>query len=192
MVKTAKAFKAAALGSVALLALGACSEATSSDPAYDVKGAQECADYTADTVIDSFKDELKPAWDGLQPGDEGNWDFAAADTSTYDPCAPASWIVIPTTTPGEGTPYEIALFHNGEFVDTALARPYVNEPQVSLGDENTVDVEYYWYVGEGENKTEIPVDAQFVWNAETSQFDHEGKMPPLDSAAGGVNPNAAE
>lgn len=189
MAQTART--SAALGTIALLALSACSEATSSDPAYQV-GGSSCADYTAETIIDSFSSEIDPAWDGLNPGDDGNWNFAAADTSTYDPCAPASWIVIPTTTPGPDTPYEIALFHNGEFVDTALSRAYLNEPQVTLTDESTIDVTYYWYVGEGENRTEIPVDASFTWDEATGEFVHDGSMPPLEAAAGGVKPEAGQ
>lgn len=191
---------AAAAGSVLLLT--GCSDSTGGDAGTDTptdaqttsendegtSSSDQCSDLTGEEALEQNSDSIDPAWDDLSDSDERNWDFDAADVSTFDECAALSWIVVPTQAPGEGAPYAIMLFNHGEFVETATPSAYLNEPDVVREADDAVKVTYTWSVGEGETYSEIPAESTFTWNADTQNVEREGQLPPPDFAAQGLAP----
>ncbi|QJC22368.1 LppP/LprE family lipoprotein [Arcanobacterium buesumense] len=147
-------------------------------------GCSNCAETSGEEALAQAATELAPAWEGLAPDSAENWDFASADTSTYDSCKPLSWIVIPTAMPSKDAPYEVALFHNGVFSGTSEARPYLGEPKVTRVSDNEIQVERTWYLDE-EKTMPKPAVATYVWNDDKSRTVRTGGLPPNEYAAGG-------
>ncbi|WP_113722803.1 LppP/LprE family lipoprotein [Arcanobacterium haemolyticum] len=154
-----------------------------------LNGCSDCASTTGEEALKNASTQIAPAWEGLKDGAVENWDLKAADTSTYDSCAQLSWIVIPTGKPGEDSPYNIALFHNGVFSGTAEARPYLGEPKISRVSDTEIQIERTWYLDEKRSQPK-PAVATYKWDDSTSRTVRTGSLPPNEFAAGGPVPTA--
>ncbi|USR79152.1 LppP/LprE family lipoprotein [Arcanobacterium pinnipediorum] len=152
-------------------------------------GCSNCADISGTQALNGVAENITPAWEGLPADSSENWDFSAADTSTFDSCKALSWISIPTGNSGQDSPYTVALFHNGEFIRTAEARPYLGVPKVSRVSDKEIQIERPWFV-DAEHTKPMTAVATYVWNEDTSRVKRTGGLPPNEFAAGGLQPTA--
>ncbi|QRV01894.1 LppP/LprE family lipoprotein [Arcanobacterium phocisimile] len=152
-------------------------------------GCSNCVEISGDEALQKAATEIAPAWEGLETDSTKNWDFSAADTSTFDSCKAISWITIPTGDADENSPYDVALFHNGEFVRSAEARPYLSKPEVSRVSDKEIQIDRVWYLDDEHTMPKKAV-ATYVWNDDNSRIKRTGSLPPNDFAAGTFKPDA--
>ncbi|MGL3149130.1 LppP/LprE family lipoprotein [Microbacterium sp. A82] len=138
--------------------------------------AATCADVTAGEALAAWGGELAAAPNGTWDlKDEMGW----AD-ETYDACATLSWIVVPLT--GcclGGYPYEVMLFHKGEFVQTATEEVYGRAPEITRISEDEIEIIRSWVPdgGSGAGPYESAAST-FTWDEGTEAVVREGDLPP--------------
>lgn len=140
---------------------------------------------TAATCADATAQHALAAWGGeLGAAPSGAWDLK--DTmgwadETYDACATLSWIVVPLT--GcclGGYPFEIMLFHEGEFVQTATDEVYGRTPEVTRVSEEEIEIIRSWVPdgGSGAGPYESAAST-FTWDEDSESVVREGELPPV-------------
>lgn len=108
-----------------------------------------------------------------------NWSPGEADLSTYDRCAPLSWVTLPIYGATASSPYQIMLFHHGEYVGTASSESYGFEPAVERIDDATIQVTYTW-PKDGESNADASGRSvsTFAWDDASGSVTHSGEWPP--------------
>lgn len=139
--------------------------------------AASCAGDTARAALAAWGGELSAAPNGA-------WDLK--DTmgwadETYDACATLSWIVVPLTDCClGGYPFEIMLFHKGEFVQTATEKVYGRTPEVTRISEEEIEIIRSWVPDGGSSVGPYESAAStFIWDEDSESVVREGKLPPL-------------
>lgn len=112
-------------------------------------------------------------------GERWAWDPTTADISGFSDCAQLSWITVGIQGPTGSSPYQILLFHRGEFIGPATERAYGFAPRVQRLDDAAIQVTYRW-AGPGEttagaSQTAVSV---FRWNELRGAADRAGELPP--------------
>ena len=98
------------------------------------------------------------------------WDPEYADLSGYDPCADLSWIIVPIDGGTASSPYQVALFHQGRFVQAATEKSYGFFPRVRRMTGDTIEVVFVWPRPDEPNAAptgETPMT--FHWDADASE-----------------------
>lgn len=113
------------------------------------------------------------------PPRDWEWDTSYADPSTYDPCAALSWILVPTKGGTTSSPYQIMLFHNGEYLGTATSRAYGYWPKVTRANDASINVVYH-YARDGEAVALHTGEtyASFTWDDAAQRVVMRGNVPP--------------
>lgn len=107
------------------------------------------------------------------------WAPTMAGTSTYDPCAPLSWITVVIEGATVSSPNHIMLFHRGEFLGTATKIAYGFTPKVERIDDGTIQVTYrYLLDGEANAFASGQAVATFAWDASSESVTMTGEVPP--------------
>lgn len=115
----------------------------------------------------------------FEPGNAYAWQAQDADVSSYDHCAPLSWIVLPIAGPTGSSPYQIMLFNRGEFVQTATEQAYGFHPRVRRLSENKISVTYTWSRdSEGTADASGHSTSIFGWDDASAQVTRTGELPP--------------
>ncbi|MBO3725679.1 LppP/LprE family lipoprotein [Actinomyces bowdenii] len=107
------------------------------------------------------------------------WDLEAADTSTYDECAALSWVVLGIHGPTGSSPYQIMLFHHGQYIGVTSDQAIGFAPQVVRIDDGSIEVTYTW-TREGESTADASGRSVsvFTWDEASSSVVHSGEWPP--------------
>ncbi|QDZ42763.1 LppP/LprE family lipoprotein [Corynebacterium sp. sy039] len=139
----------------------------SPSPQRTTSSGSSCPDTaTGSTILARAVAETLP---GSQDG--WSWDVQGADTSTYDPCATLSWIVVGVrNVPENQAPYHITLYKNGKYLGTATFEPYPYYPQVQRTSDRSISVTYSWDSGKSY--------ASFTWSNTQEKIVMEGDVPP--------------
>lgn len=131
-------------------------------------------------------------WVGQVPTENGwawNTDYAYVDG--YDPCAALSWIVLPIEGGTSSSPYQIMLFHKGEFLGTATAKAYGFSPEITRVDDATLAVTYrFAHPGDTNANPTGRAEATFTWDAAQNKVVMSGQTPD-DVRNGGTAPAPA-
>lgn len=151
----------------ATTAAGAADEATSTP-----SPTPKCSDKSGVEALDTWASQV-PTYN------DWAWDTTAVDTSTYDSCASLSWIVLPIERGTASSPYQIMLFHHGEYIgltnDTAIGF----FPEVERLDGQTIQVTYMWpRDGESNAMASGRSVSVFTWDEAASAVAHSGEWPP--------------
>lgn len=130
-----------------------------------------CGTLTADQAVRNNLHRLTPA----------KWDWTAewADLSGYDPCASLSWAVVTIEHGTSTSPYQIMLFHKGEYLGTGTLDAYAFKPNVTRTSDTRIDVTYYYSTspgGGGINRAETY--ASFTWDEVAQKVVMGGNVPP--------------
>ncbi|QQM68248.1 LppP/LprE family lipoprotein [Actinomyces weissii] len=112
--------------------------------------------------------------------DEGwQWNLEGADTSTYDQCAELSWVVLGIKGGTASSPYQIMLFHDGQYVGVTSEKSIGFLPQVSRIDDDEIQVTYTWPKdGESNDVASGRSVSVFEWEDDSNQVVHKGEWPP--------------
>lgn len=134
-----------------------------------------CASVTAQQALESALPQV-PQFDD---GERWAWDASTADTGGFSDCAQLSWITVGIQGATGSSPYQILLFHRGEFIGPATERAYGFAPRVQRIDDAAIQVTYRW-AGPGEttagaSQTAVSV---FRWNELRGAADRAGELPP--------------
>lgn len=113
-------------------------------------------------------------------GDEFlQWDIAGADTSTYDPCAALSWIVLGMQTDTGPMPwYQIMLFHRGEYLGTTASGAIMYYPVAWRLSDSMIQVTYTWTSGSDYDAVDGQSVSYFTWDEAAGHVVHTGEWPP--------------
>lgn len=137
--------------------------------------------------------EALEEWIGEVPEVKGwPWSTELASVEGYDPCLPLSWIRVTIENGSSSSPFQIMLFHEGEYVGTATEESYGFGPDVSRIDDSTIEVTWYWAEpGESNAGHTGESRSRFTWDSSTGEVTMTGDLPdvpgilPDGSAAGG-------
>lgn len=158
-------------------------EALQADPA---SPSDDCAELSGDQALTRYLDRVPPAF----PDADWEWSAASADVTGYHPCAALSWIVVGT---GDtvSSPYQIMLFHRGEYLGTTFEDAPGYLPGVSRVADHEIAVTYWWPRDDESNATPSgTTNATFTFDAATGSVKHAGGIPP--GIAGGPTLEEAE
>ena len=107
------------------------------------------------------------------------WDLDGADTTTYDACAALSWVVLEIPGNTVSSPFQIMLFHRGQYIGTTASKPIGFPPKVVRLDDAAIQVAYTW-PRDGESNAEASGRSIsiFTWDDRTRSVTHSGEWPP--------------
>ena len=107
------------------------------------------------------------------------WDLNGADTTTYDACAALSWVVLEIPGNTASSPFQIMLFHRGQYIGTTASKPIGFPPKVVRLDDAAIQVAYTW-PRDGESNAEASGRSIsiFTWDDRTRSVTHSGEWPP--------------
>ena len=134
-------------------------------------GKSSCSSATGQQALHNNIGKVTPSkWD---------WDPTYANPDTYDPCASLSWIVVPIAHGTSSSPYQIMLFHRGEYIGTTTSEAYGFLPTVTRTGDNSINVVYHYpYTGEGNIKPSGKAYASFTWDDAAQRVVMRGNVPP--------------
>lgn len=92
---------------------------------------RECSDKSGSEALSTWMPQV-PTYN------DWAWSTAYADTSTYDSCASLSWIVLPIDGGTASSPYQIMLFHHGEYIGVTSDQMIGFFPEVERLDDETI------------------------------------------------------
>lgn len=114
----------------------------------------------------------------VQP-ERWDWDPGSADTTTYDACKPLSWVVVTIHHGTASSPFQIMLFHYGEYLGTTTAEAYGFWPTVTRANDHKIDVTYHYQKpGEGVANSSGETYASFAWDESAGRVVMSGSVPP--------------
>ncbi|QKD80313.1 LppP/LprE family lipoprotein [Actinomyces marmotae] len=154
---------------------GAASTANASEAGAQPPQAptEQCAAMGGATAVAGSLDEVPAPPAGM------NWSPGEADLSTYDRCAPLSWVTLPVHGATASSPYQIMLFHHGEYVGTASLKSYGFKPAVERIDDATIQATYTWPKdGESNAGASGRSVSTFTWDDASGSVTHSGEWPP--------------
>ncbi len=118
---------------------------------------------------------LPPVVEGM----DFEWAPEQAELENYDNCAALSWILITARGGTVSTPWQIILFHQGEFIGTATYTSFGFYPNVSRIDDASIEVDYrYPLEGEGNAGASGSAISTFTYDEATGEVIHAGEFPP--------------
>ena len=133
---------------------------------------RECSDKSGSEALSTWMPQV-PTYN------DWAWSTAYADTSTYDSCASLSWIVLPIDGGTASSPYQIMLFHHGEYIGVTSDQMIGFFPEVERLDDETIQVTYKWpRDGESTAGASGRSVSVFTWDAITRAVVHSGEWPP--------------
>lgn len=109
------------------------------------------------------------------------WDWTAdyAQTEGYDPCAALSWITVTINSGTASSPYQIMLFHHGEYLGTGTSDAYGFSPTVTRASDSAINVTYHYQLpGEGTVNRSGVTYATFRWSDAENRVTMSGEVPP--------------
>lgn len=136
--------------------------------------AKNCAALSRDEAAQLAVDRVPPA-DTVVP-----WSLELTDKENYDQCAPLSWITLGTRSTTSAGPYQIALFHVGEYIGTATKESRAFPPEVTRVNDHEISVNYrYLRDGESTATASGAMTAWFTWDDRTQSVVMTGEVPEL-------------
>ena len=136
---------------------------------------EKCATMTGAEAVSTWGPQV-PAF---REGDDWQWDLGRADTTTYDPCAALSWVVLGLKGGMASSPVQIMLFHRGQYIGTTASESIGFPPEVVRLDDAAIQVTYTW-TRDGESNAEASGRSVsiFTWDKQTQSVVHSGEWPP--------------
>ncbi|WP_194786422.1 LppP/LprE family lipoprotein [Actinomyces haliotis] len=107
------------------------------------------------------------------------WTADYAETDGYDPCAVLSWITITIDGGTASSPYQIMLFHHGQYIGTTASDGIGFHPDVVRVSDSEIQVTYT-YPLQNESNAEASGRAvsTFTWDETAGSIVHAGEWPP--------------
>lgn len=141
---------------------------------------EECSGLTGEEAAERWAGDVPPP----QVDPAMTWDVGAAVTDGYDECAALSWIVLPVEGATVSSPFQVMLFHSGEYLGTTTEDAYGFEPAVERADDAEIAVTYPW-LREGDPNAEPSGSstAVFTWDEERGSVVMSGEVPPEQPGA---------
>ncbi|PFG27618.1 LppP/LprE family lipoprotein [Corynebacterium renale] len=129
-----------------------------------------CGYPDGDTAVRANLHQLQPV--------RSDWDPDHADTSGYDACADLSWAVISIEQGSSSSPFQIMLFHQGEYLGTGTLDAYAFMPTVTRTSDNSIAVTYHYPLpGESNAMRSGETHATFTWSDAENRVIMEGDVP---------------
>lgn len=151
--------------------------ATESDSATpSTEPTDSCSGMSGEEALQTWGGQVAPAKDD---DPKWQWNLEAADTSTYDECAALSWVVLGIHGPTGSSPYQIMLFHHGQYIGVTSDQAIAFAPQVARIDDGSIEVTYTW-TREGETTASASGRSVsvFTWDEASGSVVHSGEWPP--------------
>lgn len=136
-----------------------------------------CGTLTSQQALDQWLGEVPP----FQPGSGESWAYIAdpASPDGYDPCVALSWIVLAVEDGTVSSPYQIMLFHYGEYLGTTASDGYGFHPDIERLDAGAIQVTYRWLQpGESNAEASGRSVSVFTWDEASQSVVHTGDFPP--------------
>lgn len=133
-------------------------------------GDGRCGSENADKAVrENIHKVTPPDWD---------WDPSGHDTSGYDECAALSWAVVTIHGATASSPFQIMLFHYGEYLGTGTWDAHGFFPTVERVDDSTIDVTYHYPLpGESNMARSGETHATFTWDESAEKVVMTGEVP---------------
>ncbi len=111
-----------------------------------------------------------------ESGEATSW--VKASDGTYDPCAELSYVVLGIKGATASSPFQIMLFHHGEYLGTPAKTAFGFYPEIEQSQKNQITVGYRWPEGTESNaEAKVRATSTFTYNAKTGGVDHSGDFP---------------
>ena len=149
--------------------------ASASPETASAQPTEKCATMTGAEAISTWGPQVPT----FREGYDWQWDLDGADTTTYDACAALSWVVLEIPGNTASSPFQIMLFHRGQYIGTTASKPIGFPPKVVRLDDAAIQVAYTW-PRDGESNAEASGRSIsiFTWDDRTRSVVHSGEWPP--------------
>lgn len=153
----------------------ATADAESSNEPSEQAPIPTCSGLTGAQAVSTWGDQV-PSY-GSDLG--WQWNLDGADTSSYDGCAALSWVVLELNASTASSPFQIMLFHYGQYIGVTSAEPIAFWPEVIRLDDETIQVTYSWTRdGEPNAAPSGRSVSYFAWDETAGRVIHSGEWPP--------------
>ena len=149
--------------------------ASASPETASAKPTEKCATMTGAEAVSTWGPQVPT----FRSESYWQWDLDGADTTTYDACAALSWVVLEIPGNTVSSPFQIMLFHRGQYIGTTASKPIGFPPKVVRLDDAAIQVAYTW-PRDGESNAEASGRSIsiFTWDDRTRSVTHSGEWPP--------------
>jgi len=149
--------------------------ASASPETASAQPTEKCATMTGAEAISTWGPQVPT----FREGYDWQWNLDGADTTTYDACAALSWVVLEIPGNTVSSPFQIMLFHRGQYIGTTASKPIGFPPKVVRLDDAAIQVAYTW-PRDGESNAEASGRSIsiFTWDDRTRSVTHSGEWPP--------------
>lgn len=144
--------------------------------------AEQCGNKSAEQAVadnihkvpEYFPGDDKSPYNN-HPG--SSW-ISETNYSDFDACADLSWVLLHTSGASAAIPYQMMLFHKGEYIGTPAKVSFAFAPKVSRISDDQIEVGYRWAEsGESNAEAQIRATSTFTYNPSTGGVDHGGQWP---------------
>ncbi len=143
------------------------------------------ASQTTEAQCDPHKTGEKAYQEGLQHlaplsrDDAGlQWAPHLESDTGFEPCADLAWAIVPTQGGTGSSPFQIMLFHQGEYLGTATKHAYGFHPEVRRLSDSAIEVTYRWpKAGEPNASASNTAISTFSWNEAEQKVERTGALP---------------
>ena len=149
--------------------------ASASPETASAQPTEKCATMTGAEAVSTWGPQVPT----FREGYDWQWNLDGADTTTYDACAALSWVVLEIPGNTASSPFQIMLFHRGQYIGTTASKPIGFPPKVVRLDDAAIQVAYTW-PRDGESNAEASGRSIsiFTWDDRTRSVTHSGEWPP--------------
>lgn len=151
-------------------------------PTMQAKSDEKCGTQTVEQAVNDNIHKVPEYFPGDDTSDINNhpgssW-ISETSLSDFDPCADLSWVVLHTNGHSLAIPYQIMLFHKGEYIGTPSEVSFAMNPVIRRLSGDKIEVGYRWALdGESNAEAQVRATSTFTYNPSTGGVDHAGQWP---------------
>lgn len=113
-----------------------------------------------------------------ESGAATGWIVDTTATESYDACLDLSWVVLPLSRGTGSSPYQIMLFHRGEYIGTPSLVSFGFYPRVARVSDDAIEVGYSWPdEGQPNAAARVQTVMTYRYNPDTGGVTATGQWP---------------
>ncbi len=113
-----------------------------------------------------------------ESGTATSWTVDSTASESYDACLDLSWVILPLSRGTGSSPYQIMLFHQGQYIGTPSLVSFGFYPIINRISDDAIEVGYKWPVGNQSNaEAQVQTVMTYRYNPNTGGVTATGRWP---------------
>lgn len=137
---------------------------------------QACGSSNVDQVVAQHIAEVPEMY--AESGAATGWIVDSTASESYDACLDLSWVILPLSRGTGSSPYQIMLFHRGEYIGTPSLVSFGFYPRVARVSDDAIEVGYSWPdEGQPNASARVQTVMTYRYNPDTGGVTATGRWP---------------